>query len=117
MGARFSGRVWTGSAPAGAALLGRVRAAGADEAWGVYALTELFPAAAVEAAEKAAFTGDGDLVGAPLPGVVTGSGPDGELLLSGPRPATAISARRRTPGSPPGTGPGWKAAGSYWRDG
>lgn len=83
-GARFSGRVWTGSAPADATLLGRVKQAGADQAWGVYALTELFPAAAVEEAAKRAFTGPGDLVGAPLPGVRTALGPDGELLLTGP---------------------------------
>ncbi|MFF5933866.1 class I adenylate-forming enzyme family protein [Streptomyces sp. NPDC012508] len=81
--ARFGGRVWTGSAPASAELLTRVRRAGADEAWGVYALTELFPAAAVEQAEKAAFSGDGDLVGAPLPGVTARTGPGGELLLTG----------------------------------
>ena len=83
-GARFTGRVWTGSAPASTSLLTRVKDSGADEAWGVYALTELFPAAAVEQAEKAAFTGDGDLVGALLPGVEAVSGPGGELLLSGP---------------------------------
>ncbi|MER6360205.1 class I adenylate-forming enzyme family protein [Kitasatospora sp. NPDC001527] len=83
-GARFTGRVWTGSAPADAALLRRVKQAGAEQAWGVYALTELFPAAAVEEAEKSAFTGPGDLVGAPLPGVRTGLGEDGELLLTGP---------------------------------
>ncbi|RCG20546.1 long-chain fatty acid--CoA ligase [Streptomyces diacarni] len=82
--ARFTGRVWTGSAPAGAALLGRVKEAGASEAWGVYALTELFPAAAVEAADKAAYEGDGDLLGAPLPGVTAETGPTGELFLSGP---------------------------------
>ncbi|MFE5631778.1 class I adenylate-forming enzyme family protein [Streptomyces sp. NPDC056543] len=82
--ARFGGRVYTGSAPASAELLTRVRHAGADEAWGVYALTELFPAAAVEQAEKAAFPDDGDLVGAPLPGVTARTGSDGELLLSGP---------------------------------
>ncbi|WP_308315801.1 class I adenylate-forming enzyme family protein [Streptomyces sp. CC228A] len=82
--ARFTGRVWTGSAPASAALLTRVKEAGAQEAWGVYALTELFPAAAVEQAEKAAFTGGGDLVGTPLPGVTAKPGPTGELLLSGP---------------------------------
>ncbi|WP_137991405.1 class I adenylate-forming enzyme family protein [Streptomyces vilmorinianum] len=82
--ARFTGRVWTGSAPASAELLTRVKRAGADEAWGVYALTELFPAAAVEQAAKAAFTGEGDLVGAPLPGVEARTGPTGELLLSGP---------------------------------
>ncbi|OII65232.1 acyl-CoA synthetase, partial [Streptomyces sp. CC53] len=83
-GARFTGRVWTGSAPASAALLTRVKQAGAQEAWGVYALTELFPAAAVEQAEKAAFTGGGDLVGTPLPGVTAKPGLTGELLLSGP---------------------------------
>lgn len=83
-GARFHGRVWTGSAPAGAGLLERVRGAGASEAWGVYALTELFPAAAVEAREKAAFDGAGDLVGAPLPGVRAKPDADGQLLLGGP---------------------------------
>ncbi|MFF3286561.1 class I adenylate-forming enzyme family protein [Streptomyces sp. NPDC003023] len=81
--ARFTGRVWTGSAPASAELLGRVRAAGAAEAWGVYALTELFPAAAVESRDKAAFAGAGDLVGAPLPGVEVRT-EGGQLLLSGP---------------------------------
>ncbi|MCX5193708.1 acyl--CoA ligase [Streptomyces sp. NBC_00249] len=83
-GARFTGRVWTGSAPASAALLGRVREAGAEEAWGVYALTELFPAAAVESREKAAFDGAGDLAGAPLPGVRAVRDADGQLLLAGP---------------------------------
>lgn len=82
-GARFGGRVWTGSAPASAALLGRVREAGAEQAWGVYALTELFPAAAVESREKAAFDGAGDLVGAPLPGVRTAVDARGQLLLAG----------------------------------
>lgn len=82
-GARFTGRVWTGSAPAAAELLGRTRAAGATEAWGVYALTELFPAAAVESRDKAAYDGAGDLVGAPLPGVEART-EAGQLLLSGP---------------------------------
>ncbi|MEU8621568.1 class I adenylate-forming enzyme family protein [Streptomyces sp. NPDC048623] len=83
-GGRFTGRVWTGSAPASAELLTRVKRAGADEAWGVYALTELFPAAAAEQADKAAFTGEGDLVGAPLPGVAAKTDASGELLLSAP---------------------------------
>lgn len=83
-GARFNGRVWTGSAPASAELLTRVKRAGADEAWGVYALTELFPAAAVEQADKCSFSGAGDLVGAPLPAVVAKTDACGELLLSGP---------------------------------
>ncbi|MFD7627625.1 AMP-binding protein [Streptomyces sp. NPDC059851] len=94
-GARFHGRVWTGSAPAGAELLGRVREAGAERAWGVYALTELFPAAAVEAAEKAAYDGPGDLVGAPLPGVTAKTDEDGHLLLAGP------AARHRYLGEEP----------------
>lgn len=92
--ARFTGRVWTGSAPAGKGLLTRVREAGAAEAWGVYALTELFPAAAVEQAEKAAYDGTGDLVGTPLPGV-TARTEDGELLLHGP------AARHRYLGEAP----------------
>ncbi|MGW7194436.1 AMP-binding protein, partial [Streptomyces sp. NPDC054838] len=83
-GAGFTGRVWTGSAPAGAELLNRVRDAGADQAWGVYALTELFPAAAVESREKAAFTGPGDLAGTPLPGVRAERDAGGQLLLAGP---------------------------------
>ncbi|MGW7334033.1 AMP-binding protein, partial [Streptomyces sp. NPDC054840] len=97
-GARFHGRVWTGSAPAGAGLLERVRAAGAAEAWGVYALTELFPAAAVEGREKSAFeeAGErGDLVGAPLPGVRAERDGSGQLLLSGP------AARHRYLGEEP----------------
>ncbi|MHA7961118.1 AMP-binding protein [Streptomyces sp. L500] len=93
--ARFTGGVWTGSAPASAELLTRVKRAGAAEAWGVYALTELFPAAAVEQAEKAAFTGDGDIVGAPLPGVEARRDTDGELLLTG------AAARHRYLGEDP----------------
>ncbi|MEU1095072.1 class I adenylate-forming enzyme family protein, partial [Streptomyces sp. NPDC005877] len=105
-GARFNGRVWTGSAPASAQLLTRVKQAGADEAWGVYALTELFPAAAVEQAEKTAFTGAGDLVGAPLPGVAAKTDASGELLLSGP------SARDRYLGEAPDP---WVATGDQAR--
>ncbi|MGT2531030.1 hypothetical protein ACU4GG_31205 [Streptomyces nojiriensis] len=61
----------------------------------MYALTELFPAAAVEAREKAAFEGPGDLVGAPLPGVTAEVDPDGQLLLSG------AAARHRYLGEEP----------------
>ncbi|WP_433366117.1 AMP-binding protein [Actinoplanes sp. CA-142083] len=86
-GVRFTGRVYSGSAPVSAALLAAVRAAGASEAWGVYALTEVFPAAAVESSDKSDFSGEGDLVGAPLPGVTATTGPDGQLLLSGPNAA------------------------------
>ncbi|HLU44621.1 MAG TPA: class I adenylate-forming enzyme family protein [Natronosporangium sp.] len=83
-GGRFTGRVWTGSAPASASLLGRVRQAGAEQAWGVYALTELFPAAAVEAREKQAFREAGDLVGALLPGVRGRVDETGQVWLTGP---------------------------------
>ncbi|GGQ54525.1 AMP-binding protein [Couchioplanes azureus] len=82
-GVRFTGRVYSGSAPVSAELLGRVRRAGADEAWGVYALTEVFPAAAVEATEKAAFTASGDLVGELVPGVRARTDERGQLLLAG----------------------------------
>ncbi|MER7582361.1 class I adenylate-forming enzyme family protein [Kitasatospora sp. NPDC097691] len=96
-GARCTGRVWTGSAPADAGLLRRVKESGAHQAWSVYALTELFPAAAVEEAEKSAREGDGDLVGAPLPGVRARLADDGELLLTGP------GARHRYLGEEPET--------------
>ncbi|ROR43148.1 AMP-binding protein [Kitasatospora cineracea] len=92
---RLTGRVWTGSAPADAALLRRAKQAGASEAWGVYALTELFPAAAVEERDKSAHDGPGDLLGHPLPGVRTRLGADGELLLAAP------SARDRYLGEDP----------------
>ncbi|PJN21753.1 class I adenylate-forming enzyme family protein [Kitasatospora sp. CB02891] len=80
----LTGRVWTGSAPAPAALLRRAKDAGATEAWSVYALTELFPAAAVEERDKSAHRGPGDLLGQPLPGVRTRLADDGELLLAAP---------------------------------
>lgn len=86
-GTRFTGRVYSGSAPVSAGLLRAVREAGADQAWGVYALTEVFPAAAVECATKSAFTGDGDLVGDLLPGVDARTDERGQLLLSGPNAA------------------------------
>ncbi|MEV6349264.1 class I adenylate-forming enzyme family protein [Actinoplanes sp. NPDC051851] len=68
-GVPFTGRVYSGSAPVSAHLLRRLRAAGATEAWCVYALTELFPAAAAESDVKSAYDGPGDLVGDLLPGV------------------------------------------------
>ncbi|GID63553.1 fatty-acyl-CoA synthase [Actinoplanes cyaneus] len=82
-GVPLRGRVYSGSAPVSSSLLGRVRAAGADEAWCVYALTEVFPAAAIEATGKAAHTGDGDPVGELLPGVRAGLTAGGELQLAG----------------------------------
>jgi acyl-CoA synthetase (AMP-forming)/AMP-acid ligase II len=83
-GATFTGRVWSGSAPVSSRLLAQVKQAGAAQAWGVYALTELFPAAVVEAADKAAFDGPGDLAGELLPGVRARTDESGQLLLAGP---------------------------------
>ena len=83
----FTGRVYSGSAPVSAGLLAAVRRAGATEAWGVYALTEVFPAAAVESAAKTTFDGDGDLVGELLPGVRARVDDAGQLLLAGPNAA------------------------------
>ncbi|WP_430784986.1 class I adenylate-forming enzyme family protein [Actinoplanes sp. G11-F43] len=82
-GVPFTGRVYSGSAPVSAPLLQRVRAAGADEAWGVYALTEVFPAAAVESRDKSTFDGAGDLAGELLPGVRARLDDTGQLLLAG----------------------------------
>jgi acyl-CoA synthetase (AMP-forming)/AMP-acid ligase II len=82
-GVPFTGRVYSGSAPVSATLLNRVRAAGADEAWGVYALTEVFPAAAVESTAKSAFGDAGDLVGDLMPGVRARLDESGQLLLAG----------------------------------
>ncbi|GLY95903.1 class I adenylate-forming enzyme family protein [Actinoplanes sp. NBRC 103695] len=92
-GVRFAGRVYSGSAPVSASLLRAVRAAGASEAWGVYALTEVFPAAAVESSDKSAFTHEGDLVGALLPGV------SATVRPNNPAPFP-------TPGTDPLPGPG-----------
>jgi len=82
-GVPLTGRFYAGSAPVSARLLSRLRAAGAAEAWGIYAMTEAFPVAAVEAAAKAAYDGEGDLVG-DLLGGMTATVHDGELRLAGP---------------------------------
>lgn len=84
--AQLSGRVFCGSAPVAADLLVRARQAGADQAWGVYALTECFPVAAVNAAAKAAHAENaetGDLVGTVFDGArveIRG----GAVYVSGP---------------------------------
>jgi len=86
-GATFTGRVYSGSAPVSHTLLQRVVASGADDAFGVYALTEVAPVAAVSEGEKSAFAaagGRGDLLGRPLPGVQVTAGADGQLLVTAP---------------------------------
>lgn len=83
-GARFTGRVFTGSAPVSARLLERLRTAGAQESWGVYALTEAFPVAAVEARVKASYDESGDLVGDLVAGMTARTDQAGQVLIAGP---------------------------------
>jgi olefin beta-lactone synthetase len=95
-----------GGAPVTRALLERATRVLPGTRWvAVYGMTEILPVAVVEAREKLAHAGDGDLVGAPLPGTrvrldpVEGEEPEGgrdgvgepgrddvvgELVLSGP---------------------------------
>jgi acyl-CoA synthetase (AMP-forming)/AMP-acid ligase II len=86
-GAAFTGRVYSGSAPVTHTLLQRVVASGAEDAFGVYALTEVAPVAAVSAGEKSAFVSAGrrgDLLGRPMPGVTVTTDPDGQLEVTAP---------------------------------
>ncbi|MBO1750798.1 acyl--CoA ligase [Actinotalea sp. BY-33] len=82
--ARSARRVLVGGAPVTAALLARAVRVLPETRWtGVYGMTEILPVAVVEAEEKLAHTGEGDLVGRVLPGVEVRI--DGEeLVLSGP---------------------------------
>ncbi|MBN0041156.1 acyl--CoA ligase [Cellulosimicrobium cellulans] len=86
-----------GGAPVTRALLGRATRVLPGTRWvAVYGMTEILPVAVVGAREKLAYAGDGDLVGAPLPGTVARLDPVddeqpgddgdavGELVLSGP---------------------------------
>lgn len=81
---RLTGRLFSGSAPVSRQLLGALRDAGAEEAWGVYAMTEAFPVAAVEARDKREYTGAGDLLGTLALGVAARTDSDGQLLIRGP---------------------------------
>lgn len=79
-----------GGAPVTRRLLERAVRVLPGTRWvGVYGMTEVLPVAVVEAEEKIAYDGDGDLVGRPLPGVtvrVDAASPDGvgELVVGGP---------------------------------
>lgn len=87
-----------GGAPVTRALLERATRVLPGTRWvAVYGMTEILPVAVVEAREKLAYGGDGDLVGVPLPGTVARLDPVedeepedgrddvvGELVLSGP---------------------------------
>lgn len=82
-GATLTGRAYAGSATVTASLLQRLRDAGAEQAWGVYAMTEVFPIAAVESREKLADDERGDHVGRLFDGVEARMADDGELIYSG----------------------------------
>ncbi|MFC7386393.1 class I adenylate-forming enzyme family protein [Sphaerisporangium rhizosphaerae] len=74
-----------GTAPSPPAVLRRARAAAPRaRIWSVYAMTEALPIAIVSAEEKLACR-EGDLLGAPLPGVAARIAADGELYISGPQ--------------------------------
>jgi acyl-CoA synthetase (AMP-forming)/AMP-acid ligase II len=77
-----------GSAPVPPAVLRRAVAAAAEgtTVLSVYAMTEMLPVSMADAQEKFAHWADddGDLLGAPLPGVEIQIREDGELLLRGP---------------------------------
>ncbi|MCW2956497.1 MAG: hypothetical protein JWO69_1366 [Thermoleophilia bacterium] len=49
-----------------------------------YGMTEMLPVTCIQSHDKLAFSGDGDIVGAPFPGVEVRIADDGELLLRGP---------------------------------
>ncbi|MER5422939.1 class I adenylate-forming enzyme family protein [Streptosporangium roseum] len=71
-----------GAAPAPPAVLRRAIESG-PEVLSVYAMTEALPIAIASAREKLA-QAEGDLLGAPLPGVGVRIADDGELFVSGP---------------------------------
>ena len=79
-------RVLIGAAPVRVAFLDRVHdvlPAGARVDC-VYGMTEMLPVAAVTLDDKLAYTGEGDLVGAPAAGVIARVSDAGELMLGGP---------------------------------
>ncbi|WP_084522752.1 class I adenylate-forming enzyme family protein [Nocardia inohanensis] len=74
-----------GGAPVTAALLRRaVRALPECEFLAIYGMTEILPVAVVSGAEKLAYQGSGDPLGAPVDGITAHISGDGELILSGP---------------------------------
>ena len=76
-----------GSGPVDRQLLARLRRflPGVTRVQSVYGLTEMAPVACVDMAEKLAWQGEGDLVGAPLPGSRVRIGEGGELYVAGDR--------------------------------
>jgi acyl-CoA synthetase (AMP-forming)/AMP-acid ligase II len=78
-----------GSAPVGRRTLERLRATlpATTACWSAYGATEVLPIAAVSLDAKLAFTGAGNLVGAPLPGVEIRISDEGEIMVDGPNRA------------------------------
>lgn len=76
-----------GAAPVRSTFLTRLRRVLPPDcvAWCVYGATEALPIARVSLDEKLAWQGDGDLVGAPIPGVAVRTREDGQLVVSGRR--------------------------------
>ena len=74
-----------GSGPVDRPLLARLRPflPSSTQVQSVYGLTEMVPVACVDMAEKLAWQGEGDLVGAPLPGSRVRIGEDDELHVAG----------------------------------
>jgi acyl-CoA synthetase (AMP-forming)/AMP-acid ligase II len=74
-----------GAAPVRAAFLQRIASVlpRATIAWCTYGMTEMIPVSAVSLHEKLGFEGEGDLVGAPVPGASARIGDGGELFLCG----------------------------------
>jgi acyl-CoA synthetase (AMP-forming)/AMP-acid ligase II len=76
-----------GAAPVRAGFLARLRVVLPPHcvAWCVYGATEVLPIARVALEEKVAWTGNGDLVGRPIPGITVRVGNDGQLHVQGER--------------------------------
>jgi acyl-CoA synthetase (AMP-forming)/AMP-acid ligase II len=73
-----------GGAPVLAPLLRRARTTLPNtRIHALYGMTEILPVALISAEEKLAYSGEGDLVGRPLPGVAARIGAEGALMLRG----------------------------------
>ncbi len=74
-----------GAAPVPPAILRRLSQAAPDaDILSVYGTTEALPIAVTTAEDKLVHAADGDLLGAPLPGVTVRIGDDGQILVRGP---------------------------------
>ena len=97
-------QILLGGAPIHGAMLERLQPvlAPSTAAWCVYGMTEMLPVARVSLGEKLAYSGAGDLVGTPFPGVSVSLADDGELLVRGPNQCTGYLDKRRDGGHPTG---------------